>query len=151
MNPRRTFGSRLLAALALFFLPLSAFAQDSKPGPLTVEQAKKLKNPQAYSKKSIATGRNAFVRMCAGCHGLDGKAAMDVVADATDLTDTKTWKNGTSDGEMFRSIRDGQGQSMPAFKTQVRDEADLWHMVNFIRSLWPESTRPALVEDPKTK
>ncbi len=126
---------------------LTAAAQDKKP--LTTEQAQKLKNPTPYSKKSISQGRNVYMRMCVGCHGADGKATVDVVADATDLTAPRNWKSGTTDGEIFRSIRDGQSASMPAFGPQIKGEYDLWHMVNFIRSLWPESTRPALQPDPK--
>jgi mono/diheme cytochrome c family protein len=132
---------RFAATLAVAALSSLAPAQDSK---LTVEQAKKLKNPVPYTKKSIADGRAVYIRNCAGCHGNDGKAEVDVVADATDLTSPKTWKNGTTDGEIFRSIRDGQSASMPAFKTQIRQEEDMWRMVNFIRSLWPEDSRPAL-------
>ena len=81
-----------------------------------------------------------------GCHGADGKATVDVVADATDLTDPKLWKNGATEGEVYRSIRDGQGASMPAFKTQIKQPDDLWHLVNFVRSLWPEAARPALTD-----
>jgi hypothetical protein len=33
---------------------------------------------------------------------------------------------------------------MPPFKSQFQKEEDLWHLVNFIRSLWPESMRPKL-------
>jgi mono/diheme cytochrome c family protein len=105
-----------------------------------------LKSPVPYSKKSIAQGRTVFMRSCVSCHGADGKSQVDVVADATDLTDPKAWKNGTGEGEIFLSIRDGRGASMPAFKTQIRNEEDIWHLVNFIRSLWPEGARPQLQE-----
>lgn len=111
---------------------------------LNRDEAKKLKNPVPYSKKSIAQGRTIFVRNCTGCHGADGKSMVDVVADATDLTDPRGWRNGTTDGEIYRSIRDGAGASMPAFNSQISKEEDLWNLVNFIRSLWPESTRPPL-------
>lgn len=114
--------------------------------PFSVTAAKKLKNPVPFTKKSIAQGRSLFLRNCAGCHGNDAKAMVDVVADATDLTEPKVWKNGTTEGEIFRSIRDGQGASMPSFKTQIAREEDLWNLVNFIRSLWPESMRPPLQE-----
>lgn len=110
--------------------------------------AKKLKNPIPYTRKSISQGRSTFMRYCTGCHGNDGKAMVDVVADATDLTSPKFWKDGTSEGEIFHSIRDGQGASMPAFKNQVKQEDDIWNLVNFIRSLWPESMRPPLQPDP---
>jgi mono/diheme cytochrome c family protein len=116
----------------------------------SVEAARKLKNPISYSRKSIAQGKSVFARYCTSCHGPDGKSEVDVVADATDLTAPKGWKNGTTDGEIFRSIRDGQGASMPSFRTQIRKEEDLWHLVNFVRSLWPAETRPPL-EDDKTK
>ena len=115
---------------------------------LTRDQAKKLKNPVRYSKKSITQGRTALARLCTGCHGADAKAQMDVVANATDLTSPAVWLSGTSDGEIFRSIRDGAGETMPPFNTQITQESDLWNLVNFIRSLWPESTRPALQEPP---
>jgi len=103
--------------------------------------------PFPYTRKSITQGRGVFARYCVACHGNDGKATVDVVADATDLTAPKTWKHGTSAGEIYRSIRDGQGASMPAFKTQIQKDDDLWHLVNFIQTLWPESMRPALQED----
>jgi hypothetical protein len=34
---------------------------------------------------------------------------------------------------------------MPSFKTEVDDQQDIWHLVNFIRSLWPEAQRPPKV------
>jgi mono/diheme cytochrome c family protein len=118
--------------------------------PITAEAAKKLKSPIPYTKKSISQGRSIYLRNCTGCHGADGKATVDVVADATDLTSPSLWKNGTAEGEIFRSIRDGQGASMPSFKAQIKED-DTWHLVNFIRSLWPESVRPQLRDDEKAK
>ena len=111
---------------------------------MSSEDAKKLKNPVPFTKKSIAQGRTTFQRFCTGCHGADGKAQVDVVADATDLTSPNLYKSGTSDGEIFCSIRDGAGETMPPFQTQITNETDLWHLVNFIHSLWPESMRPPL-------
>ncbi len=137
----RQFGVYIVLACA-------AVATAQEPAkPLSLEDAKKLKNPIPFSKKSVAEGKSTFARYCSGCHGADGKAMVDVVADATDLTAPKAWKSGTSDGEIFRSIRDGQSASMPAFLTQIKKEEDLWHLVNFIRNLWPESTRPPLKEN----
>ncbi|HYL37522.1 MAG TPA: cytochrome c [Bryobacteraceae bacterium] len=126
-------------------------AQDKRSGALVAQgarlsrdDAKKLQNPVPYSRKSIGQGRTMFQRYCTNCHGPDGKAQVDVVANATDLTSPADFKSGTTDGEIFRSIRDGAGESMPPFKTQIAEETDLWNLVNFIRSLWPESTRPPL-------
>ena len=134
----------------ILFLTAALAAQPQKltseSGPITLDEAKKLKSPIPYSKKSIAQGRSAFARNCVGCHGADGKAMVDVVADASDLTAPKSWKNGSTEGEIFRSVRDGQGASMPAFKTQIRQD-DIWNLVNFIRYLWPEDARPPLEKD----
>jgi mono/diheme cytochrome c family protein len=118
---------------------------NSQSAPLSVADAKKLKNPVPFTKKSIAQGRAVYMRNCTMCHGSDGKATEDVVSNATDLTSPKLWRNGTSDGEIFRDIRDGVGE-MPALKSQIHQAEDLWNLVNFVRSLWPESMRPALQE-----
>ena len=148
-------GSPLIAAAFLLALCPIARAQDSSEarqskvpdGPLSVEAAKKLRNPVPFTKKSIAQGRGMYMRAsCTGCHGADGKATVDVVANATDLTSPKLYQDGTTDGEIFRSIRDGQSASMPSFKSQIKPEEDMWHLVNFIHSLWPESMRPPLQE-----
>jgi cytochrome c len=119
----------------------------NESGKLTLEEAKKLKSVVPFTKTSIARGRTLFAHDCTGCHGADGKALVDVIADATDLTAPKLWRNGTSEGEIFRSIRDGAGLGMPPFSKQFHKEEDLWHLVNFIRSLWPEPMRPKLQEE----
>jgi len=127
-------------------LLVAAWTLSGQDGKLSAEAAKKLKNPIAFTKKSIGQGRDTFLRNCVGCHGDNGKAQIDVVANATDLTDPKAYQDGTSDGEIFRSIRDGAGASMPSFKSQIDKEADLWNLVNFIHSLWPPEAQPPLQE-----
>jgi mono/diheme cytochrome c family protein len=119
------------------------------PAKLTRDDAQKLKSPVAYSKKSIARGRVIFMQNCTSCHGENGKAEGSLVADATDLTSPQLYKSGTSEGEIFHSIRDGAGDQMPAFKEQLDSETDIWNLVNFIRSLWPEGQRPVVQDDGK--
>jgi mono/diheme cytochrome c family protein len=133
--------------MILLLVGVLGLAQDSDKK-LSVEDARKLKNPIPYSKKGISRGRSLYVAYgCTGCHGADGKSTVDVVANATDLTTPSGYKSGTSDGEIFRSIRDGQGSSMPSFQSQVHTADDMWFLVNFIHSLWPETQRPPLQED----
>ncbi len=120
-------------------------AADTKPR-MTREEAKKLKSPVPYSKASIARGKILYTRDCTECHGADGKSLTDVVANATDLTEPKVWKSGITEGEVFRSIRDGAGEAMPPFSDKVEKEEDFWNMVNFLRSLWPDESRPKLTE-----
>jgi mono/diheme cytochrome c family protein len=117
------------------------------PGPddpnLTTAAAKALKNPISYNAKSIARGKLVYGSLgCANCHGTDGRALTEVVANATDLTEPKMWRNGTEEGVIFQSVRDGAGLAMPPYKREVTAQEDLWHLVNFIRSLWPEAQRP---------
>jgi mono/diheme cytochrome c family protein len=119
------------------------------PAKLTREEAQKLKNPVADTKQSIARGRITFMQNCTTCHGENGKAEGSLIADATDLTSPQLYKSGTSEGEIFHSIRDGAGDQMPAFKSQLDSEADIWNLVNFIRSLWPPAMRPPVQEDGK--
>jgi mono/diheme cytochrome c family protein len=134
-------------ALAMGMLALAALAD--APAKLTRDDAQKLKNPVPYTKKSIDRGRATFLQNCTSCHGEDGKAEGSLIASATDLTTPSLYKSGTSEGEIFHSIRDGAGDQMPAFKSQLTSETDIWNLVNFLRSLWPESMRPALQEDGK--
>jgi mono/diheme cytochrome c family protein len=135
------------AAVVFLFAGSMFLARPQSDKPLTDAEVKQLKNPVPYSKKSIAAGHSMYQRYsCTGCHGADGKAQVDVVADATDLTQPKGYRDGTSDGEIFRSIHDGAGTSMPNFRSQIDKTEDIWGLVNFIHSLWPENMRPPLEE-----
>ncbi len=121
-------------------------ATQNADGRMTQAEAKKLKSSVPFNKVSMARGKILFIRDCKECHGADGKSLVDVVANATDLTEPKLWTSGTSEGEIFRSIRDGAGDAMPPFKAKIENEKDIWHLVNFIRSLWPEPAQPKLQE-----
>jgi mono/diheme cytochrome c family protein len=133
----------VLAAAACGLVPSWAQAQTG--------DAKSLKSPIPYTKKSIDQGRIVYRRYCTACHGMDGKSTVDVVADATDLTSPKLWKHGTAEGQIFKSIYEGAGETMPAFKPQIPNVDDMWHLVNYIRSLWPESDRPKLQDSEEKK
>jgi mono/diheme cytochrome c family protein len=145
----RGIGVLALAAwcAAAGFSTAAAQSQSSVPSadapPLTEQAARAMKSPIANTAKSIGRGKGLYGSLgCANCHGNDGKALIEVVANATDLTDPKVWKNGTEEGLIFRSIRDGAGLAMPPFKNEVTAQEDLWHLVNFVRSLWPAAQRP---------
>ena len=141
---RRVFGAITVLALGGVFV-----ASGDAPAKLTRDDAQKLKSPVADTKKSIDRGRVIFLQNCTSCHGENGKAEGSLIADATDLTTPSLYQSGTTEGEIFRSIRDGAGDQMPAFKSQIESEADIWNVVNFIRSLWPESMRPPVEQDSK--
>lgn len=104
---------------------------------LTVAEARSLKNPQPFASDSISKGRTAYLQYaCANCHGDDGKSLVLLAGKPTDLTNPQVWVNGTSEGEIFRSIRDGVS-GMPSFRQEIGDTEKTWNLVNFIRSLWP--------------
>jgi cbb3-type cytochrome c oxidase subunit III len=136
-------------AVALLTVGAALLVYGDAPAKLTRDDAQKLKSPVANTKKSIARGRVIFMQNCTSCHGENGKAEGSLVADATDLTSPQLYKSGTSEGEIFHSIRDGAGDQMPAFKSQLDSETDIWNLVNFVRSLWPESARPTVQDDAK--
>ncbi len=100
-------------------------------------EAAKIQNPVPSSPESIAAGKQAFNRYCANCHGLNGEGSPgnDLTPEAPDLTD-KTWKHGSTDGEIFNSIKNGVAPdfNMGAFGDQLKDE-DIWKVVNYVRSL----------------
>ena len=157
MSPPRyvlTFSMTLsLCLVASFLFPGLGRAQDkaTETAESKTTDFKTLKSPIANTKKSIDRGKMLYARLCTECHGPDGKALMDVVADATDLTAPKLWYSGTTEGEVFRSIRNGAGESMPPFSFHIKRDEDIWHLVNYTRSLWPESKRPRLQEETEKK
>ena len=63
--------------------------------------------------------------------------------DATDLTEPEAYYSGASQQDIFNSISNGAGVAMPAWNVQIADESDIWHLVNFIRSLWTDEQRSA--------
>jgi mono/diheme cytochrome c family protein len=100
-------------------------------------------NPVAPDAASVARGGQVFQQYCTECHGRDGKAQVDVISDATDLTEPEAYYSGASQDDIFNSISNGAGVAMPAWNVQISDETDIWHLVNFIRSLWTEEQRAA--------
>ena len=95
-----------------------------------------------YTPESIAKGRAAYLLYCTQCHGNDGKSQVDVVSNATDLTEPTLYHSGTSDAEIDRSIREGVNGVMPAWGSALTDAETIGHMRNYIKSLWPAAQRP---------
>ena len=87
-----------------------------------------------------------YLRLCTECHGADGRAQMDVIANATDLTEPALYLNGSGVEEIYRSIDEGAGVAMPAWGAQLKGGEEVWQLVNFVRSLWPQEQRPAVIK-----
>src|SRR5215207_2414486 len=106
-----------LRTVAIFLLTtiLSACSAAESGPTSNSSDPKAMQNPVVPSAESLATGKRLFDKHCADCHGerADGNSEMAtaMAADAVrppDLTDDK-WEHGSTDGEIFVSIRDGVG------------------------------------------
>ena len=133
----------LAFAASLLLLVTVPIAQDHPSAPHRHPEAERLKNPLPPTQKSLDAGAKTYARYCAVCHGVtghgDGKAAAAMAAyngaRAADLTDG-IWQHGSSDGEIFVSIRDGIGPEfvMDSWRDKIPDE-EIWNLVNYIKTL----------------
>ena len=140
----------LFAALLCVATP-PAIAQQSLPASSHGNpEAAKLKNPVAKTPESIAAGKRAFQRICVICHGPSGKGdggSTGSGSQPADLT-TGVWAHGGSDGEIFTDIHDGVAADMQGY-SDVLSDADIWNLVNFIRSIGPQPKQPVPSQDSK--
>jgi mono/diheme cytochrome c family protein len=138
----------LVAAFVLLTIVLldgcSSGQTNSAPRSASAD-AKTLKNPNAVTPQSLATGKRLFERLCADCHGPTGNGVSEAAQSLgnagdvkpSDLTDGK-WDHGSTDGEIFVNIRDGVGANgvMRGLngKPGISDR-EMWDIVNYVRSL----------------
>ncbi|GAB3097899.1 c-type cytochrome [Aestuariicella hydrocarbonica] len=94
-----------------------------------------------YNEESIKAGKQLFAMNCTSCHGNDGKATVNFVADATNLTAPAQWRGGNTRQHIFDAIKGGQAVDMPAYEWILSGDEDIWHLTNFVLSLWPEEAR----------
>jgi alcohol dehydrogenase (cytochrome c) len=90
-------------------------------------------NPLAGNAQAIAAGQTLYTQNCAVCHGgnAQGDRGPSLVGGS--------FAHGSSDGEIFLSIRAGiRGTEMPGFARFSNDQ--LWQVVSFLRSLGPART-----------
>ncbi len=71
-----------------------------------------------------------FVKRCAGCHGADGEPSNP---NSPDFTDPK-FQNSITDEQMFKSIKDGKGNRMPAYDT-ILEKEEMQQLVTHIRKM----------------
>ena len=112
-------------------------AQAAAPGAVPPE-ARKMKSPAASSPASIEAGSQLYQKYCRFCHGNTGKgdsAMAPKTMQPSNLADAQ-WTRGSSEGEIFWVIQNGAPPKydMKGLKGKVAD-ADIWNIVNFVRSL----------------
>jgi mono/diheme cytochrome c family protein len=93
-------------------------------------------NPITHSPESVAKGRVLFNRHCVACHGSGGKGDGMAVSSLPSRPDDLSTLPGPPifpDGIIAYRIANG-AEGMPAWK-DVLAEAEIWNLLNFIRSL----------------
>ena len=99
-------------------------------------------NPFPHTIKSIAAGRQLYLKHCTNCHDPKGKPVVPADSGAAlpaDLTQPKNWVHGMTDPEMFDTLMEGT-EEMAGFKDKLRAN-EIWHVIHFVRSLWPRDQR----------
>jgi len=121
----------VMAGLALFLFSF----QNTNDWPVP-EKYEKMKNPVAANDDSVDKGETLWKTHCRSCHGKeglgDGSKAAQLDTPCGDFSTAKFQKQ--SDGALFYKTLEGRGD-MPSYKKKIPDEEDLWHLVNFMRSL----------------
>lgn len=124
--------------LAVMLLGLTASAQT--PGGNAAARA--IENPVAANATSVTAGAATYKKYCAFCHGVDAKGNGPLApkdSNPPNLTDA-TWVHGSTDGEIFTVVANGAGPTskMVGVKSKMPDQ-DMWHIVNYLRSLGPKA------------
>ncbi len=96
----------------------------------------KMANPVKSDAESMKEAKALWVKHCQSCHGKtglgDGTKASQLDTEVGDLTSADAQKQ--SDGALFYKTLEGR-DDMPSFKKKIPDEAEMWSLVNFMRSL----------------
>ncbi len=91
-------------------------------------------NPVAATPESIEQGKQVFANNCVTCHGAngegDGPLAQGLSPKPTNLA---AMAGQHTDGDFAWKVAHGRG-AMPAWK-EMLSEQDIWHVVNYIKSL----------------
>ena len=121
--------------------PLAAAGERQDEAAHRHTEAAKVDNPVAATAKSVADGSSIYNRSCASCHGKtatgDGPAGRQLNPKPSNLADAE-WVHGTSDGEIFATIRSGIPKtSMKGFASKLT-EREIWDVVNYLRSIGPK-------------
>ena len=106
-------------------------------------EAARIPNPVPVTPDSMAAGRRTYQRLCAGCHGPEGKGdggGAGAGGQPADFTD-EVWIFGGSPGEIYTVIRDGTSADMDSYAERISD-TEIWNLVNYLRGFSPSGVRP---------
>lgn len=97
-------------------------------------RASRKKNPVPADEKSIAVGKEVYLKQCLSCHGNggrgDGPAAKDLNPKPHDLSAPAVVAQ--TDGALFWKITEGK-KPMPSFEKLISED-ERWHVINYVRT-----------------
>ncbi|MFQ5509852.1 MAG: c-type cytochrome [Leptospirillia bacterium] len=132
-----------LAAILVAFSMSTAIAAERDPiMPRAPESVKGDVNPVASDEDSVSLGEELYLEIgCNGCHGDagngDGAASAGMDPSPRNFTNG-AWQEARTDGELRYTIFNGsEGTAMIANQAMFEDEDDVWHVINYLRSLAP--------------
>lgn len=127
---------RSIEALLLLAVTPAVWAHDAHGRSTAPPEARRFRNTVALSDAVLASAKAQYGRLCADCHGEDGrartKAAAAMQTRPTDLTNYLM--ESMKDGEIFWVITNGVERRMPAFTKQI-PEVTRWELVHYVRDL----------------
>ena len=121
----------LFGVSALFLIGLAKI-QVMAHSWMAPKEAAEIKNPIVLDAESARKGKEAYLDLCAACHGdnLEGLKAEEAGLDI-DTPNLKQRLKTHTDGDFFWKINEGRGE-MPSFKDELSDE-EKWHIIYYIR------------------
>lgn len=91
-------------------------------------------NPRAHDSRSPAQGQSLYVTYCSTCHRVDLSGQGSPLGNLRDLRDATSYKYGTSDQAVFRTLRFGIPRTAMGNYEKVLSEEQVWDLVNYLRS-----------------
>ena len=135
MNVTRVLKAGIFMVFAIMMA--TAFVPRQQGDPWVVpDKYKKMKNPVKSDAESISAGKALYVKHCKSCHGSkglgDGTKAAQLKTKCGDFSSADF--QSQSDGALFYKTNEGR-DDMPSFKKKIPDEADVWSIVHYLRTL----------------
>ena len=121
----------LFGVSALFLIGLAKI-QVMAHSWMAPKEAAEIKNPIVLDAESARKGKEAYLDLCAACHGdnleglKDEEAGLDI-----DTPNLKQRLKTHTDGDFFWKINEGRGE-MPSFKDELSDD-EKWQIIYYIR------------------
>jgi len=125
----------LIIGLAVFALYAFNSAPQSEDWVVPAKY-KSMANPVDADDESLEVGEELYMQHCKSCHGKeglgDGPKAADQKGELGDFSDEDF--QAQTDGDIFYKSKEGR-DDMPGYAKKIPDDEDIWHVVNFVRSL----------------